>query len=112
MAAGVIRGLLIYFIILAYSYDFLPYGWTHSGFNHFCFEDIHGCLSDGFLPGSFGREFSLVGSHVVIKRRKLSSLEVFQPWSKQVKHGTTCLVLPSKPFVMDLTVHVDISSNP
>ena len=64
------------------------------------------------VSGNFGREFSLVGSHVVIKRRVLSSLEVFQPCSKQAKHGTTCLVLPSKPFVMDLTVHVDISSNP
>ena len=31
---------------------------------------------------------------------------------KAGKHGTTCLVLPSKPFIMDLTVHVDISSNP
>ena len=75
-------------------------------------EDIHGFLSDGFPPGKSRREFSLVGSHVAIKRRELRSLEVFQPWSKQAKHGTTCLVLPSKPFVMDLTVHVDISSNP
>ena len=72
--------------------------WMDSGLNHFCFEDIHGCFSDGFLPGNFGREFSLVGSHVVIKRRELSSLEVFQPLSKQAKYGTTCLVLPSKPF--------------
>ena len=103
MAAGV---------ILSYSDDFSPQGWTQSGFKHFYFEDIHGCFSYGFLPGNSGREFSLLGSHVVIKRRALSSLVVFQPWSKQAKHGTTCLVLPSKPFVMDLTVHVDISSNP
>ena len=53
MAAGVVRVLLIYFIFLAYSDDFSPNGWTHSGFNHFCFEDIHGCFSDGFLPGNF-----------------------------------------------------------
>ena len=99
-------------LFLAYSDDFSPYGWTHSGFNHFCFEDIHGCFSDGFLPDNFRREFSLVGSHVVIRRQELSSLEVFQPCSKQAKHGSTCLVLPSKLFVMDLTVHVDISSNP
>ena len=112
MAAGGIRALFIYLIILAYSDVFLRYGWTHSAFKHFCFEDMHGSFSDGFLLRNSGREFSLVGSHVVIKRRELSSLEVFQPSSKQAKHGTTCLVLPSKPFVMDLTVHVDISSNP
>ena len=82
MAAGVIRVLLIYFIILAYSDDFSPYGWTQSGFKHFCLEDIHGCFSDGFLLGNSGREFSLIGSHMVIKRRELSSLVVFQPRSK------------------------------
>ena len=32
--------------------------------------------------------------------------------SKQAKHGTTCLILPSNPFVLDLTMHVHISSNP
>ena len=112
MAAGVLRVLLIYFIFLAYSDDFLLYESTHSGCNHFCFEDIHGCFSDGFLPRNFGCQFSLVGSHVVIRQRELSSLEVLQPCSKHAKHGSTCLVLPSKPFVMNLTVYVDISSNP
>ena len=28
------------------------------------------------------------------------------------KHGGTCLALPSKPFVMDLTIYMDISRNP
>ena len=92
MAAGVVRVLLIYFIFLAYSDDFLLYGSTHSGCNQFCFEDIHGCFSDGFLPRNFGCQFSLVGSHVVIRRRELSSLEVLQPCSKHAKHGSTCLV--------------------
>ena len=31
---------------------------------------------------------------------------------KQGKHGITCLALPSSLFVIDLTVHVDISPNP
>ena len=31
---------------------------------------------------------------------------------KQSKHGTTCIALPSRLFVIDLTVHVDISANP
>ena len=31
---------------------------------------------------------------------------------KQSKHGTTCIALPSRLFVIDLTVHVDISPNP
>ena len=47
-----------------------------------------------------------------IQSRSRLALEVFQPCSKQAKHGTNCLVLPSKPFVMDFTMHVDISSNP
>lgn len=71
MAAGVIRVLLIYFIILAYSDVFSPYVWTQSGFNHFYFEEIHGSFSNGLLPGHFGRKFSLVGSHVVIKRQDI-----------------------------------------
>ena len=112
MAASVIRVLLICFISLAYSDDFLPYGWTQSGFKHFCFEDILRCFSDGFLPGNSRREFSRIGSHMVIKWQELSSLVVFQPLSKQAKHGTTCLLLPSNPFVLDLTMHVHISSNP
>lgn len=38
---------------------------------------------------------------------------MFQPCSKQAKHRSTCLVLPSKLLsCMDLTVHVDISLNP
>ena len=57
MAASVIRVLLICFISLAYSDDFLPYGWTQSGFKHFCFEDILRCFSDGFLPGKSKRSF-------------------------------------------------------
>ena len=57
-----------------------------------------------FFLAIFGFEFSLVGSHVVKTRRELSSLEVFQPCSKQAKHGTTCLVLSYKPVVMDLTI--------
>ena len=67
MAAGVTRVLLIYFIILAFSDDFAPYGWTHAGFKHFCFGDFHGSFPDGFPPSNSRREFSLVGSaHVVI----------------------------------------------
>lgn len=58
MAAGVIRVLLIYFIILAYSDVFSPYEWTQSGFNHFYFEGIHGSFSDGLLPGHCGRNLA------------------------------------------------------
>ena len=36
------------------------------------------------------------------------SLEII----KQSKHGTTCIALPSRLFVIDLTVHVDILANP
>ena len=77
MAAGVICVLSLYFIILAYSDVFSPYGWTQSGFNHFCFENIHEWFSDGFPMAIFGFEFSLLGSHVVKTRRDFSSLEVF-----------------------------------
>ena len=31
---------------------------------------------------------------------------------KQSKHGTTCIALRSRLFVIDLTVHVDMSANP
>lgn len=40
MAASVIRVLLICFISLAYSDDFLPYGWTQSGFKHKISSDV------------------------------------------------------------------------
>ena len=57
--------------------------------------------------------FHFVDYHVDFKRRDLAShYQTRRPSFKATKHGAVCLVLPSRVFVMDLTVFVDISRNP
>jgi hypothetical protein len=41
-----------------------------------------------------------------------SNLKVSRTVSKSTKHGYASLILPTKPFKTDLTICVDISSNP
>ena len=56
---------------------------------------------------------NLVIARVVICRRNLQSMfNTSYVVNKATKHGLTVLILPVKPFIMDLTICVDISPNP
>ena len=106
--------LLKFFIILALldckTYSTRPYIVPKDSYS----KDIHRLNADGLLFGLFSCEYILpAAACVVIRRLNLEShFAVSFVLTKQTKHGTTCLALPSRPFVIDLTVHVDISPNP
>ena len=86
---------------------------TYSVPKDFYSKDIHGLNADGLSLGLISREYILPVVCVVIRRHNLQShFAVSLELIKQSKHGTTCIALPSRLFVIDLTVHVDISPNP
>ena len=69
-----------------------------------------------FTDGSFSRKYELffpVRYRVFISRSNHESKYITSmAITKSTKHGSTNLVLPMKPFKTDLTICVDISSNP
>jgi hypothetical protein len=97
--------LLKIFIILALldckTYSTRPYIVPKDSYS----KDIHQLNADGLLFGLFSREYILpAAACVVIRRLNLEShFAVSFVLTKQTKHGTTCLALPSRPFVIDLT---------
>ena len=113
MAAGHTSGLLTIFIIVV-LFDCKTYSIrTYSVPKDFYSKDIHGLNADGLSFGLISREYILPVVRVVIRRHNLQShFAVSLVLIKQSKHGTTCIALPSRLFVIDLTVHVDISPNP
>ena len=105
MAAGHTSGLLTIFIIVV-LFDCKTYSIrTYSVPKDFYSKDIHGFNADGLSFGLISREYILPVVRVVIRRHNLQS-------HFAVSLGTTCIALPSRLFVIDLTVHVDISPNP
>ena len=45
----------------------------------------------------------------------LHSMTKLSGWLRyrtKIQQGSTCLVLPSRPFIKDLTMYLDVSSNP
>ena len=51
--------------------------------------------------------------HITIQRREFRShTKLSFAVTLSTKRGGTCLALPSKPFIMDLTIYMDVSRNP
>ena len=48
----------------------------------------------------------------VLRRVLLSKFALRRPAHSYLKHGYLCLTLPCSLFIMDLTVHCDVSNNP
>jgi hypothetical protein len=62
---------------------------------------------------SSNRQFGYVSHNVICRRSQLySKFKIKFALVKQSKRGSTCLALPSKPFVMDLTMCMDVALNP
>ena len=75
-------------------------------------KDPHGLLMDGPLSRKY-EHFSPARYRVFISQSNLESKYIVsQAITKSSKHGSTNLELPKKPFKTDLTICVDISSNP
>ncbi len=75
------------------------------------YTDSYGLITDGLLPRIYERIFFC--NHVNIGRRNCeSNFKITLAFNKSAKHGSTCLALPSKPFVVDLTIYIDVESNP
>ena len=96
----------IHFRIILY-----PYGRKTDQFKTFC-DDPEGFLQ---VSARFTTEFKLFyfNSQLVFKQVNASSnTELKFSASRVSKHGTVILSLPYKLFYMDLTIHMDIQSNP
>ena len=78
------------------------------------FGDSAGLLADGsFLVRYRLISLPLVTCRIIIYRKNLQSkFKVSYMVKKAIKHGSTAHILLVKPFIMDLTVCVDISPNP
>ena len=73
--------------------------------------NVDGLAKDGTISGIYS-EFAF-GYRVSIQRVMLESkFKIPFAVAKQTKHGHISLVLSTKPFKTDLTVCVDVSSNP
>ena len=75
------------------------------------YTDFHGLTTDGSFKGIC--EFIFFKIHVNIYQTYCqSNFQITSAVNKSTKHGSICLVLPSKHFEVDLTICVDVSSNP
>jgi hypothetical protein len=74
------------------------------------YSDEYGLYKDGH---DINRFESALFQQVNIQRTRLESqFTTSFAIVRTTKHGNTCLILPSKPFEIDLTICVDISSTP
>ena len=74
-------------------------------------KDFAGLLEDGILLRIYWHSWVL-NCQLQISRRSLqSTFNINHTANKTTKHGTITLILPVKPFIMDLTICMDISSN-
>jgi hypothetical protein len=69
------------------------------------------------VDGLYSRRYALIlpinYHRMILKRSNYeSNLKVSRMVSKSTKHGYTSLMLPTKPFKTDLTICVDIFTNP
>ncbi len=77
------------------------------------FKDPVGLIVDGLVSKRYGLIFPINYHHIILRRSNYeSNFGVLRTVSKSTKHGYTSLILPTKPFKTDLTICVDISSNP
>ena len=90
---------------------FFLFGSTNIKAKTVIFVYVDGLSKDGTISGVYS-EFAF-GYRVNIERVMLESkFKIPFAVAKQTKHGPIILVLSTKPFKMDLTVCVDVSSNP
>jgi hypothetical protein len=77
------------------------------------FKDPVGLIVDGLVSKRYGLIFPINYHRIILRRTNYkSNFGVSRMVSKSTKHGYTSLILATKPFKTDLTVCVDISSNP
>ena len=66
----------------------------------------NGMLFKRYLPLSFGIRIRCIRTDIA------SHFKTRRPLVKSTKHGQVCLALPSRLFVLDLAVHMDVLRNP
>ena len=77
------------------------------------FMDPVRLIVDGSVSTKFGLMFPFNYHRITLGRTYYDSkFKVSRAVSKSTKHGYTCLIIPTKPFKTDLTICVDVSSNP
>ena len=75
-------------------------------------RDFAGLLEDGLLLRKYWHS-CVLNCQLQISRRNLQSTFIINHTvNKTTKHGTITFILPVKPFIMDLTICMDISLNP
>ena len=110
MAATLYFELSIFLIILSFCNLARVKFWTNG-----LYKDVW-IYRESALEESnpFSRSFEpFFFHHITIQRRDFRShMKLYFAITLSTKRGGTCLALPSKPFIMDLTIHMDVSRNP
>ncbi len=101
----------MYLIILNFSNQFLAFRLSRVIIKGNIYKDCYGLNAHGSISKIY--ESLFFGQNVNILRRKYESKYIV-PFAvnKQSKRGSICLILPSKPVKVDLTICVDVSPNP
>lgn len=107
MAAAQLFGSL-YFLMIYQPFALeLP----HKTVRSTIYLDCYGLEMDGLPRNNYG--LIALCDHVVVKRSYYESkFKASFAIYKVSKRGYTCILLPSMPFKIDLTICVDVSSNP
>ena len=111
MAACLYIKLCVYFMIFSYlKFISIPKR-VYNEDKHVVITDSYGLDTDGL---DFNRYHNIIFLYRVrMQRFKLGKrFNLSFPIRRQTKRGVSCLLLCSRPFQVDLTTCVDVSTNP
>jgi hypothetical protein len=113
MAASIVYKLLSIFIIFGFLKSISTVNINIRVCKDLSLNFLDGLKVDGLVSTYFSEDSYLLGSRVCIQRHNIPShYNQSAVVKKESKRGFTCLVLPLRPFIIDLTVYMDVSLNP
>jgi hypothetical protein len=113
MAASRMYKLLSIFIIFGFLKSILAVNINIRVRKDLSLNIFDGLKADGLVSTYFSEDFYLLESRVCIQIHNIPShYKQSTVVKRESKRGFTCLALPLRPFIIDLTVYMDVSPNP